>query len=660
MRFLRWLSIRIAAVVLILWAGLMVLRDMPPGAYQAADDSGMFVEVHRFFPVMQARATDGNGPEAALLLPVIRIGVPLDLYRLWRGHIFGYLLREDGHPALIPPDDSPSGAITLLPVDQAEADRLRAAWQQARDEAQEMFTRILQASPAADWTAPASGGRVNLTLPDNLHLFISERDPTRAVLYVADMPAARGFAMTISRGAQDFDRRDFADRFPRTQPFGRDGMIAQTPGGEFLIVVSDHNRNLVIEARARDAREAGLFVGAINGISDQPVPYALASGQYIGQPRPIPEIIRHEIGQALSPMRLLRTYEAGQARWEMMPLGDDGDAAEIRVTLQIALMPAEPQAPPDPGWQMLAADDTSGLRVWAHDATAHCVAQRDLPLGTAHTDDGQIGLSITAVANSLPACRDAAGILSGADLASWPEVARAARLAPHIGHYDRVREEGDGWAGINPDNSTVFDADGRVVATLNGMFDGSVGAYYIVEGPQGTGLADAQGAMILPAEYDGIAGFDNMGAPPDRLIHVRQNQRHGVYDLARQTFVVPFEYDHLHSLSGTGLLQAVRDGQFQLLAYPDMTPLPGGPFVSYIQGQPDRDVSDPERDVIALKRPSLDWVFWTRNPQPLLEGVFADVLIEQTSLPGLRLRVTRQDGSSFTINGLGELIEEGD
>lgn len=653
LRVLRVLIGGTAALLLILWAGFLLLRDIPAGAYQpdipAEQGGDDLVEVSRFLPLMTIRQVRSDQVARVLIVPVLQKLLPLWLYE----RTGSYEVSEDGQVMLIPVYLGSDRSVALNPISAEAHDGWLKKAETTRQEIQAQYNRIADATLTPTWSAPILGGRLGLHLSDDLVLAVNESAPGQlAVILSLDREFGYLYSLSIApSGTVLDDIAQFRERFPGAQQMGPLSWIAQTDAGEFNIIAGISNGSdqiALAQARAEDEAEATLLMAALNGLTVGDAPYALADGRYIGPPSPTPDDLQYVIRAALSPQEFMRsdsisrTYETTNGMAEGMPW--------MQVTIQFGFLPEGTLIPPST-MQVLGEEADQGLKLEVDSTMPMCFPQRYHPIGAPQAR-GQLVMAMQSRDSGLPQCRRMAGILAGLDLDAMPEMQLAEKLAPHFGEYMNVRWDEDRIIASGPDHSVVLDQSGAELLTVPANLLWARRDGYVVQNADGQGLIDRQGQMILPMEYDDVLRSEQIGTGTT-VIEVVKNGQHGLYLPERRAFLLPVEYDAIRVTSHDSVIFAEKEARFQIydLTRGQMMP---GLFRDYIIGATGRSAAS-ERDFIALQREDGSWIFWTRQPQPLLEGRFQSVELE-TGPVSRDFHLTRADGSQFSITSDLELL----
>lgn len=652
LRLIRFLIGGLAAVLVILWAGFMLLRDIPAGAYQPdipqAEGGDDLVEVSRFLPVMTFHRGKDDHVLRAVFIPVLQKLLPLGM----EGKATSYTVSDGGQVLLNRLGLGADTAVAMVPISpKAQAEWLKNA-EATRQDATAQYQRIADATLTPTWSAPILGGRLGLHLSDDLMLVVDQSDPGQgAAIRAADRPLGYEYALSFLRSDRVADEiTAFRDRFEGAQEFGKNRWLVRADDGDFNLIagISDGNGDIALaRGQAEDEDEAARFMAALNGLTLGEVPYALAAGDYIGPASPTPDELRQAITGALWPAAMLRSDTASReyttdASAEAMPW--------MQVVVRLGFLP-EGARFPESDFAVLGEQPDIGLRVEADSTVPRCFPQLYYPIGPTQPE-GQLVMALQSYGASLPQCRDLAGIFAGLDLASMPEMQISQKLAGHFGKYPDVRMEDDTIIASGPGQSVRFDLAGDALLTVSAEFlSSNLGGYVIRDGGQ-QGLIDENGQTILPTEYDDISFFDQID-PQTTLISAGKDGRHGLYVPERGAFLLPLEYDSFKMVGFDSLIVAAQGDRFAAYDVAGDRMLPGL-FDEYIIGQPGRAAAS-DSDFVALRQDDGAWIFWTRTPQHLLEGRFRDLTVE-TGVTRSVFHLTRQDGTRFSITSDLELL----
>ena len=644
-RVLRVLAGGVAALVLILWGGFLLLRDIPAGAYQpdipveqGGDD---LVEVSRFLPLITFHQVSDDQVLRSVFVPVLQRLLPLG----FDGQP-NYEISDEGQLVLFSKDLDREWFVALKPISaEAHEDWLKKA-AVIRQETQAQYRRIADATLTPTWSAPILGGRLGLHLSDDLFLAVDETAPDQlAMIRSMDRAFDQYYSLSIAPSGTVLDNiAQFRQRFSGAQQIGPLRWIARTSGGKFHIIagISDGSDDIALaQGRAEDEAEATLLMAALNGLTVGNVPYALTDGRYIGPPSPTPAELQNVIRAALSPLDFMQNDSVGRDYYTTDGMAEGMPWMQVKI--RFGFLPEGAQFPPST-MQVLGEDADQGLKLEIDSTVPLCFPQRYYPIG-APQERGQLVMAMQSHGSGLPQCRDLAGILAGLDLDAMPEMQLAAKLAPHFGKYVKVRWDEDRIVASGPDHSVVLDSSGAELLTVAADLLWSQGDGYIIQGADGEGLIDRQGRTILPAEYDDIMFPENIN-PQTTGIEVVKNGRHGLYVPESRAFLLPIEYDAIKWIGDDALILGETGNQFTAYDLKRGQMMPGL-FREFIIGATGR-ASTSDRDFIALQQEDGSWIFWTRQPQPLLAGRFQAVELE-TGPVTRDFHLTREDGSRFSI-----------
>ena len=651
LRVLRVLIGGFAALVLILWAGFLLTRDIPAGAYQpdipAEQGGDDLVEVSRFLPLISFHQVRDDHVLRALFIPVVQKLLPLG----FDGQA-NYMISDKGRLTLFSKELDRERSVTLNPISaEAHEDWLKSA-EATRQETQAQYRRIADAALTPTWSAPILGGQLGLHLSDDLLLAVDKTASDQfAVIRSIKRKFDQFYSLSItSSGTVQDEISQFRKRFPGAQQISPLRWLARTYDGEFYMIagIGDGSDNIALaQGQAADEAEATLLMAVLNGLTVGDVPYALTDGAYIGPPSPTPAELQNTIAAALSPIDFVRSDGAGR---EYTTDGMAEGMPWMQVTIRFGFLPEGTLFPPAQ-MQILGEDPDEGLRLEIDSTVPHCVPQRYHPIG-APQERGQLVMAMQSHGSGLPQCRDLAGMLAGLDLGAMPEMQLAEKLAPHFGKYTNFRWDEDRIIASGPDHSVVLDPSGAVVLTVAAELLWSTGDGYIIRGAAGEGLVDRQGQTILPPEYDDIMLSERID-PQMNVIEVVKDGKHGLYMPERRAFLLPLEYDAISVAGYDAVIIAEKGARFQVydLSRGQMMP---GLFREFIIGATGR-TSASDRDFIALQQEDGSWIFWTRQPQPLLAGRFQAVELD-TGPVTRDFHLTRADGSRFSITSDLEML----
>ncbi|TKW64921.1 MAG: hypothetical protein DI616_16955 [Paracoccus denitrificans] len=646
MRVIRFLFAGLFGLLLILWLGFMVLRDIPAGAYQpdlpAAEGGNDLVEVSRFLPVVTFREADDERAMRAVFVPVAQVLIPLAGAT---GRV-DYSVGDDGKVSFERVGAATQQAVGLRPLD-AQA---RARWQSdaaaERQKIDAQYERIANAQLTPTWSAPILGADLGLQLNDDVTLAFVDGQPDQpAVIRSATQEFGLEYRMTIAH-ANDAaaDIADFRDQFSGARELADDRWIARTQNGDYHLIariLTGGGDYAVARFQAETDAEAAQFVAVLNSLTTDDVPFALKDGEYIASPRPTPEELSRWLTRALQPVELLRSdlfhkdYST-DAQAEGME--------RMQVQIRFGHLP-EGDVFAAPDFDIVGEMTDPAVRVEVDKDALRCFPQRYYPIGDPQ-DGRQLVLALQSYGSSLPQCRNLAGIFAGVDLDGMPEIAFAKKIAPHLGKYTRVQIDGDQITASWPGNSVTIDVTAEESLEMPVEVLSNFQGGHIVRSDGLFGMIDEQGNTILPSEYDAIERSEYSGDLAPAFDLVKAGKR-GFYVPDRDRLLLPIEYDRIRSIGDEGLVLGYKGDLFEAydLARKEMMK---GQFRKFIIGNTQR-ASRSDRDFIALQQEDGSWVFWTRVPQPLLEGRFSSVELE-TGAVTRNFHLMRDDGSRISID----------
>ncbi|MFV0475698.1 MAG: WG repeat-containing protein [Pikeienuella sp.] len=670
-RLLRIFLATIASIMLIFALIVVLLRDLPAGAYIRSDQSGagaeMWAEIGGFAPVLRLRSPKGGDGPRFLLIPMIGKGVPLQ-----RGiPLMDYDALDDGGIEIS--FMAEHGARHVLQrMDNAAAAEIRRRWEADREELLADLASIAPAPLTPSWKTSFFNGAFTFNLTSD---YVFQFQPSNTA-YPGLLVTPRG--QRVSRevylefvGSTSDHARQVADsetaQFrldPDVVEIGPDVMAARSPEGVYRLFATFQAGDLSVIARGRtaDREQAQEFIAILDAVAPGRAPLTLLSGEYIPAETFPPETAENQMRRIdmalqdlLHPTMLLSQYMAGQDQFIQAP--DTAGGPGTGITIRAGLAP-KGGLPPAPAYPVKAEAKDRALRVSIDEDSARCLVELFLPVGS-HSDSEDLVIAMDSHSASLPDCQDAARIFATLDLEALrrlPAMTQAASLAPHAWRYADVSLPEDGEIRVSGDGrASLLNLDGSVRFTLDAdaIWPFKEGWRYKADGR--FGLVDAEGREILPPAYEDISVLDAYG-PVDEtgLLLVRQDGKHGLFDLTRESFTIQPSFDRIESFAERDFVRAYEGDLFRLINKTGEDAF-SRTFTEFIIGEPMRSRVRDE-DFIALKTVEGSWIFATRVPQPLLQGEFTDLRLER--LPVARLfHLTRADGETFTIDSDLNLVE---
>ena len=646
MRTLRFALAGLAALISILWLAFLFLSEIPSGAYKvmlaSGADGGDLVEVRPFLPLLTFWSASSGQADTRVLVPVARKIIPLDRSL----PVVRYSAAENGQIMVTPSVTEPAGQAILVPVSREEQSKMRAEMQQVAAAHQARIQRLTTATLTPTWSAPLAHGAFSVQLPDDLGLWVSDSNSADDEISIAarDLPSISGLGLRIVMGGDADVLNYYRKQNPQAEKISDDmwGVVSADDRMGFLLKLP-HLPDTYAIATARDEAEAVRLAAAARSVTAGTAPYEMKSGQYLGEDRPADPELLAAIEKALDPTDLLSQLK----RPRIIGVQTDLDVTEpprASVTVQTGFLPVG-QRYADTEDRLRAEASDGDLRVLTDDSAPACVADFYQPLGKPGKN-GQLVLVLTGGSNSLPVCRDLAGMFSGLDIGSVPDAELAGRLTDHVGAYEQVSLTEEGIRASRADLTTMFDQQGNPSLSMPGEVLFPVADGYVIRLNGKQGIVDANGGIRVDAEYDEIAQVDHMERLPNAVAVIRDGS-HGLIDAVNGQIILPAEYDAIDPIEDDALLLARSGDSFKVYDLATQTLLPDM-FTDFLIGEPAR-AGRSDDDFVALQNQDGTWIFWTRGPQPLLEGRFRDVQLE-TGPVTRNFHVTRNDGSQFRMD----------
>lgn len=653
-----------SAVGLLVIAGVQLLRDVPAGTYSlVAEDSAEvqgWAQVDRLMPVMRIYGPQGSAGPGYVLLPLLRIGIPLQ----WRAPVLRYEA-QDAEQIRFRRDAPRSAAVAMLPMREPQASQHRQAWQAQRDERAGELAAIAQSDVAPAWQTDVYDGAFSLRIPDGYVMRSVPSLSRHPVIRLVQRGQAVDGESYLQFEAAD-EGRAASQATRAAQQRGTDAIkagdsanLSRTAKGEYLVFADYRFGDLAIVARGitPDQGTAGDFVGVLNAIEAGAAPLALLSGEYIPAIGAADSLESHawwdavadRLAPSLEPTSLLSRANFAQPRSMLLP--DDQATATSRgisASVVVGLL-ADANAFPETDMSIKAQNDV--VRVSIDEGSGTCVVEFALALGP-YAQQRDLALVIAARSSSLPDCQYAAqqfAALDIDDIQRQPAIAQAKVFAPHAGKFSDARPGPEGSLIVSDGmRSGVIRADGNVEFMLDAQAVWPLAGQWRYQRDGRQGIVDTEGNTLLAAEYDDIALLGSQaGAMGDTLVQLQQGDKQGIFDVSAASMVLAPIYDAVTPMPGWNMMRAQNGDSFRLIGL-DAEAVRPETFTAYIIGEPG-SVRANDRDFIALKTAQGAWIFHTRTPQPLVQGTFRDVRMDAGG--GARVfHLTRPDGARLRID----------